>query len=356
MRASIERSAPMTWVRGAILVIATMLIQTAPGRAADDNELPVVVGVVARVLDVSRIQEVAGEMAATIELTMRWSDRQLAFDPVKEGRGVKEFFGRPALAELEKIWNPSVTVRNMIGSARVDETGLLITAGGQATLVRTIDSTFRLSIDMGDFPFDRAALPIELISTRYDGAHLALVHRAQDEAASTVTQNPRVAGWRLRGLSFENGSFTAWNAEQRGVLTVFINATRKSGPYAARIFIPFFMIMMSSLFVLWTPDTNFFSKGTMIFSSLLALVALSFTFENSFPGSISLQTPVSTIVTSGYVYLVGALMLNILAMNPDMAWAKHHPFVANEVRSVIKWAVPSITLVIWAALILQAAL
>ena len=49
----------------------------------------------------------------------------------------------------------------------------------------------------------------------------------------------------------------------------------------------------------------------MIFSSLLALAAISFTFESSFPGSISLNTPVAEMISLGYLYLVTVLMFEI---------------------------------------------
>ena len=47
--------------------------------------------------------------------------------------------------------------------------------------------------------YDRVALPVELISNRYGTEDVVLAHRSQDEALSTVTQTPRIAGWRLTG-------------------------------------------------------------------------------------------------------------------------------------------------------------
>ncbi len=58
--------------------------------------------------------------------------------------------------------------------------------------------------------------------------------------------------------------------------------------------------------------------------------------------------------TARSVYLVLALILNILAMNPEAGWAKRHTCVAAEVRALIKWAVPLLMLVIWSSLIAQA--
>ena len=114
------------------------------------------------------------------------------------------------------------------------------------------------------------------------------------------------------------------------------------------------MVMVSPLLVLWAPDSNNFSKGQLIFSGMLALVALSFTLEGNFPGSISMPTPVSAILTTGFLFLVFCLALNLTAMNPEASWARRNPYVAAEVRSLIKWAVPLGMLTIWASIVLQA--
>lgn len=324
------------------------------GEVPHDQPRPVLVGVSARVLDVTRIQENTGEMAANVEVTLKWADNRNAFDPVKQGMVRKVFHGRAAAQELEKLWHPAAVFRNVVGAPRSDEYGLIIDFSGDVTLVRNIDANFRFRIDMSRFPFDTVDLPIEITSARYPSSQVGFTHFSRDNVNSTLNKTPRASSWLLIGMEFHESSAIAWNGESRSVMNIMIEGSQRAGPIFFRIFVPFFMIMMSSLFVLWLPDTNYFGKGTMIFSALVALVALSFTLESNFPGSISLQTPVSSILTSGFVFLVSALILNIVVMNPEAAWAKRHSFVAREVRSVIKWSVPALMVLIWGTLVLRA--
>ena len=318
--------------------------------------LPVTIETTARFLDVSRIQENIGEFSASIELTFRWSDVRQEFDPVREGRYRRDFFGRGAAIELDKMWNPAIQLRNIVGAPRAEDFTLVIESTGAITLTRTVEATFRMPIDMSHFPFDELMLPVEIASSRFAERFVAFVNRPDANSLTSVTKTPRATGWSLANISFGAAYFTAANGDVRSLLKIDVEADRSWRQIALRIFVPFFTIMLSSLFVLWSPDTNYFPKGTMIFSSMLALVALNFTLEGSFPGSLSLQTPVSSILTSGFFYLAVSLALNIVAMNPDAPWAKKHVMVAAEVRSILRWAVPVVILIYWSALILRAAL
>lgn len=324
------------------------------GTLPPDQARPILIGTSTRVLDISRVQENLGEMSGNIELTLKWSDPRVAFDAPREGKTQKQFSGRVALQELDKMWHPAATLRNIIGSPRSDEAGLIIGANGEVTLVRQIDASFRFPIDMSEFPFDDLILPIELTSSRFPQTDVVFTHFARDDAVTTFNPSPRASSWRLQSVHFDQKGHVGWNGESRSLLVINIEAVRKAGQVVLRIFVPFFMIMMSSLFVLWLPDTNYFGKGTMIFSAVIALVALTFTLESNFPGSMSQQTPVSVIMTTGFIYLVSALILNILVMNPEAVWAKKHSYMAAEVRGIIKWAVPMLMLVIWLSLILRA--
>jgi len=318
--------------------------------------LPIAIATTARLIDVARIQENIGEFSATIELTFQWSDMRQQFDPVREGRYRREFFGRAAQQELEKVWNPAPQMRNIVGAPRSEDTSLAIESSGRITLVRTLDATFRMAIDMSNFPFDELDLPFEIVSARFPERFVVFVNRADSQGMTSINRTPRATGWTLANITFRNSIFTASNGDPRSLLKATVAADRQWKQISLRIFVPFFMIMLASLFVLLSPDTNYFSKGTMIFSAMLALVALNFTLEGSFPGSLSLPTPVSSILTSGFFYLAAALGLNVIVMNPDSKWARKNVLLATEVRSIIKWVAPVMILIYWAALILRAML
>ena len=125
-----------------------------------------------------------------------------------------------------------------------------------------------------------------------------------------------------------------------------VTIARDAERYLLRVFIPIMAVLAVSLFVLWSPGLKEQDKGGLIFSSLLALAAISFTFESSFPGSISLNTPIAQMISLGYLYLVAVLMfeiaLAVVIASPQGRWSSE----AATLRSHLRWALPAIMLIV----------
>ena len=84
----------------------------------------------------------------------------------------------------------------------------------------------------------------------------------------------------------------------------------------------------------------------LVAGSLLALAAISFTFESSFPGAISLNTPVAEMISLGYLYLVSVLLfevvLSVVVAQPDGRWREE----AEALRGHLRWALPAMMLIV----------
>jgi hypothetical protein len=78
----------------------------------------------------------------------------------------------------------------------------------------------------------------------------------------------------------------------------------------------------------------------MIFSSLLALAALSFTFESSFPGSISLNSPVASMISLGYFYLPLVLLIDLMLSQTGSRLARRYPGLLPEIKRNARVTVP----------------
>ncbi|WP_441510643.1 autotransporter domain-containing protein [Bosea sp. TAF32] len=167
-----------------------------------------------------------------------------------------------------------------------------------------------------------------------------------DRPFSGVEDALSVVGWRPVGLRFTNDLAIGWNARSYSRLNTTVTIARYAERYHLRVFIPIIAVPAVSLFVLWTPGFNEQDKGGLIFSSLLALAAISFTFESSFPGSVSLNTPVAEMISLGYLYLVVVLMfeivLSVAIAHPGSRWRGH----AADLRWHLRWAVPAMMLII----------
>ena len=336
---------------GRLLLLSLILLGLAQGASGEERTgsskatlpeafgLPVRVHIALRVLNVLEIKEVSGRGRLHLELTQRWQDPRLAFDAVARGLAREDRVGEEADDYLKTIWSPGLALDNQIGDKDARIVALSVHADGEVVVIERFESDFRFRMNMDAFPFDRQNLTIGLSLPRY----------AQEEAIVLTTEADRplsVVDWRPVGLRFSNDLAIGWNARSYSRLNATVTIARYAERYHLRIFVPIIAVLAVSLFVLWSPGLKEQDKGGLIFSSLLALAAISFTFESSFPGSISLNTPVAEMISLGYLYLVAVLMFEI-ALSVAIA----HPHFrlrdqAADLRWHLRWAVPAIMLTI----------
>ena len=335
-----------------LLVLLAAWLPGMPAAAADKDvlppgvEFPLRVRVALRVLNVLKIAEVAGQGSLYVEVTQRWTDPRLRFDGVAAGFARFDRVGEDADAYLKTIWTPGLTVDNQIGSPTSRTAAVSTYANGDVVLIERYEGNFRFQMNLDAFPFDTQDLTLSFSLPRYATQDALLVATEADRQLSGIDNRLAVVDWSVERLHFENEEAMGWNARSYSRLDATLTLTRLSERYLLRIFIPILAVLAVSLFVLWSPGLNEKDKGGLIFSSLLALAALSFTFESSFPGSISLNTPVAQIISLGYLYLVAVLLIEaVLSMGINNGQARLHVFCV-EMRRQVKWAVPAMMIVV----------
>ena len=330
-------------LRGAAASEPAVAARTSLPEAAG---LPVRVHVGLRVLNILEIKEVTGQGRLHLELTQRWSDPRLAFDAVARGLGREDRVGEEADEYLKTIWSPGLSLDNQIGDKDARTVALSVHANGDAVLIERFESDFRFRMNMDAFPFDRQNLAISLSLPRYAQQEAIVLTTEADRPFSGLESGLSVVDWRPLGLRFSNDLAIGWNARSYSRLNATVTIARYSERYLLRVFVPILAVLAVSLFVLWSPGLKEQDKGGLIFSSLLALAAISFTFESSFPGSISLNTPVAEIISLGYLYLVAVLMfeiaLSVAIAHPGFRWAGH----AADLRWHLRWALPAMMLIV----------
>lgn len=309
-------------------------------------EWPVKVRVGLKVLNVLKVEEVAGQARLHVELTQRWRDPRLAFDPLEQGLNRIDRVGEDADDFLKSAWKPGLVIDNQVDDPDSRSVALSIHANGEAVLIERFESNFRFRMNMDAFPFDKQELTLVLSLPRYAKQEALLVNTEADRRNSGVEATLSVVDWASAGLRFTSEEGMGWNARSYSRLNATLTLARYSERYLLRIFVPILAVLAVSIFVLWSPGLKEESKGSLIFSSLLALAAISFTFESSFPGSISLNTPIAQMISLGYLYLVVVLMLEIMLASPIANTASRLHDIALEARRQIKWALPVMMVVI----------
>lgn len=307
-------------------------------------ELPIQVRLSVRVLNIVKLQEVQGEVGAAVEFTQRWSDPAVVFDRIERGSERIDFIGHEAEERLRHMWSPSPMIESMIGSPRTQTVSLSLFHDGRIVLLRRFDADFRVQIVMGAFPFDRQALALSLVAPRHPANEVVLTTTEFDRQYSGIASALSAVNWIPWKLTFRQDTFYGWNARPYSRLTAVAEIDRYWQRYVLRVFVPYFAIMSLSLFLLWAPERVISNtqRAPMVFSSLLALAALSFTFESSFPGSISMNSPIATMISMGYFYLVLVLLLDLLLSQHASSVALRYPSLLIEARRNLRYTVPLI--------------
>lgn len=340
-------------------LLFAVLASTAPSAAADGGlpqgvELPVRVRVALRILDVTEIKEVAGKARLWVEVTQRWRDPRDGFDAVEAGTPRVDRVGADADKYLEGIWTPGVVVDNQIGDVDGRTVAASTHADGSVVVVERYEADFRVATDMTAFPFDHQKITLSFSAPRHAKQDVLLVATDADRGFSKVAEHLSVTDWQPLRLDFSNAEAAGWNARSYSRLEASLEVERLSERYILRIFIPIAAVLAVSIYVLWAPGIGATDKGGLIFSALLALAAISFTFESSFPGSISLNTPIAQIISMGYVYLVTVLlfdsMLGVPCGRPGSRM--HRPCL--EIRRQMSWALPAVMTAICAGAVMRA--
>lgn len=351
----------MRWLVRTLLIWIACVLGATAATAATANRTsappqgsrPIELRVALRVLNISEVNQVAGRARMLVEITQHWTDPRNAFDPVATGAPRIDRIGAEAEDFVKTIWSPGLVVDNQIGPAQARSFAVSAFADGQVALVDRYEADFRIIPDMSAFPFDRQPLTMYFSTPRYALQDLLIVNTGIDRQFSSVADTISVINWRPMGLTFSNDETTGWNARNYSRLEATVTLDRQSGRFILRILVPIGAAMLISIFVLWLPGVSSKDKGGFVVSALLALTAISFTFENSFPGCISLNTPIAKIISMLYFYLMVILLVDSVLAGPSSNPASRIQGLATELRKQVKWSFPAIMIVLCAASLLR---
>lgn len=314
---------------------------------------PLQVHLVVRVLDIIKIDETTGDAQLVVEVQQRWRDPALQFNAIEFGRDRQDFTGAEAASKLSSIWNPAVEIENRTGDETVQLEALSIRSNGEVTSMRRLEGSFRFARDLSAFPFDQQHVKLSFVSQYYPADDLVFVQDYQDRQLSGLPGQLSASDWSAKSLSFNTAQFYGWSARPFARLTAEVAIDRKWPRYFLRIFIPFIAVLSVSLFILWQPKGLINDKTGVTYSALLALAALSFTFEASFPGSMSVTSPIAFMISIGYFYLILALLIDLFLESERFPGRHAYPFLSSEVRKAIRYVMPLMFIIICICIILR---
>lgn len=314
---------------------------------------PLQVHLVVRILDIIKIDEKTGDAQLVVEVQQQWVDPALRFNPIAFGRDRQDFTGAEAAAKLTSIWNPAVEIENRAGNETIQLQALSIRSNGEANYMRRLEGSFRFTRDLSAFPFDQQRVQLAFVSQYYPADDIVFVQDYQDRQLSSLPTQLAASDWSARSLTFATAQFYGWSARPFAKLTAEVAIDRKWPRYFLRIFVPFIAVLSVSLFILWQPKGLIGDKTGVTYSALLALAALSFTFEASFPGSMSVTSPIAFMISIGYFYLILALLIDLFIESARFPGKADYPFLPGEVRIAVRYVMPLMFAIICICIILR---
>lgn len=346
-----------------LFIVLTSCLSAALSKAATSQTeprlpqgvfLPMRVNMALRVLNVSGLKETTGEASMTVEITERWRNPALSFDPRQTGFGRRDYVGDEALAQLAAMWTPGTIIENQIGQGRSETTAVSILSNGMVTRIRHLDADFRVLINMGSFPFDTQRLTLAMISQRHSADEVIYVIDDLDRELSTVSAEVSAANWTGNRLDMVMERFHGWNAKPFVRVKATAVLVRSWQHYVLRLFVPFFAVTSVTVFILWAPAALIGAKAPIAYSALLALAALSFTYEANFPGSISMNSPIAFMISLGYFYLIAVLAIDIALTYANYPGKQRFPHLESELRAYLGLALPAVFLTLCLGVVFNA--
>jgi len=318
----------------------------APAMAQDDSiaippgvSLPVRVGVAIFLNSATKINEVTGTYEASFDVRYRWRDPTLAYSVKEVGADRQQFGNEQMTAKLRKIWNPRLTIANQNGTPLRTEGGLFIYADGTVEHIQRVKAALDSKYRLNAFPFDTQALSVRVLSTRYTGNQVALVQDQNDINASGIKETIAMSGWTPKRMEFESSSNIGWSGEAYPELEAKVVIKRLPWSYLLAILTPFLLTLLVPTIMTLYIKADITPRLTLWGGSILALVALNFTFSVRYP-ALGSESLVQQLITIGFGFQL--LMIGVCStlFNPVVAdrWASK--VVQTEVINFLRWAVP----------------
>lgn len=354
-----------------VLLTALLVLVAAPPARAEAPELasiptgkglPVAVRAALFVNQIEAFDDNQGSFEATTDLRLTWVDPRLRY-PAGEGlHGYKEFRASAAEVALARIWTPRLRFPNRLGEPSFSERRLRIFPTGRVEVIERTTAVYAVEVDTTRFPFDRQALPVEVMVREDTIETVDLDFASDDVAFSQVARSAAVEGWTLGLVGLSRSLVKGWNGDRYAKVTARIDAVRVSAGTVSTIFIPLFASLLIPFLATWMNraegggfEVEAFELGNVIIGGLFAVIALGFTISSSFPALMAADNTITRLLALNYVALAVGTVITVVFYRYRLPAAWFGAYVQEQMFRFISWAFPLLFLAAGLAFILAAA-
>lgn len=280
-------------------------------------------------VSIPMINEPEETFTAICHLHLRWKDPALASP---DGKRIF-LIGDKANERVEEIGRPGIAFVNETAPAEEKHVTVLISPDGTVEYDREFEVTLRSEFNLHTFPFDWQTLQIEIESFAFPASELLLEPHPEKMQHGHI----RLPQWEVGKLRWSTALIEhAVEHEKYHRLFVTLDITRRPGFYVWQVFVPLFILILIASTVFFLPSEDLSDRISVITTSLLTAVALSYTVRTDIP-KVSYLTTVDQLFVTTYAFL-GAKIAGLLIVRHI---AEDNAIRARKIDRTARWVFPA---------------
>jgi hypothetical protein len=289
-------------------------------------------------INLKKINDQAENFSGTIDLTLRWQDSSLAFDPTIKGTVREEYSLTKATAKLDTIWQPNIVITNLDDKTSRVEPELFIYADGTVEYNQRVTGTFQTQFKLHAFPFDTESLSIKLSSPLYNKQQLEFTQDERDINHSGFSNDIKLFGWKLDKLTFASTTLRGGDGKFYPQFEAKVMVNRKAYSHLF-VLVPLILIMLMPTLLTLYLKARLAKRLEAWAGAMLALVATSFTLNLRYP-SLDSDSVISQLLTLCFIYQFLMMFLTISIFNPKLTKRVKNRLFVEETIQILRWVIP----------------
>jgi len=298
---------------------------------------PVVVDVGLFLVDFVDINADEQTFEFTANLSMRWQDPRLAFDPEEAGTPEKVYQGAYQFAELYPGWWPQLVLRNESGRFESQGVVLRVSPEGVVSYSEQIQAIAEIKMNLRRLPFDRQRFGLTFEVLGFDLNRVLLRADPQRTGYGETT----LSQWRIDGVEavsttdepvYANGEETRISA-----ISFYFPATRSPRFLLRLIVFPIMILVALTWSVFWMDRESLGSRMDISFIGILTVVAFQIVVSDRMP-RISYFTIMSAFMYVSYLTLAASVVVNLRVSALDR---RGEAARGNHLDRTCRWLFPA---------------
>ncbi len=323
--------------RSHILVCCALLLVLTRGNARGfssalapptDGTNPIELHIGLFITNLAQVDEVQERFTIRGTIFLSWKDPRL------ETHGA--IGGGPRQVSRDEIWIPTLEIVNATAPRESSAIVIDLDPDGTVHYAESFGVSVSTALRLQRFPFDSQSLTTVFQPIRGSDRVIRLI----PDESSTGLSREKWAGraqWKEVGMTTEVHLVPSFNHRQTVHEAEFdLNVSRRSAFFIWKVFLPLLIMVVISWSTFWVQITDYYSQITIALTTILTVIAFSFSISGSLP-RVQYLTFIDAFFLTSYVFVFLSILELMVIHN---LVAAGHERRARRVRQTSRWAFP----------------